>query len=141
MEYIEADCTIVLGGVTLLELGVDFMEEESSLSQSRVVQMVQPIRADFAVAIPRNNVRNNFAWSRVKQFDSADLARQFKITHAAELPTAAGDCTLTYANGLVATLSNAVLASDCYSAKTKAGLFTAQYRISCGKITITTPAS
>jgi len=112
MEYIEADCTIVLGGITLLELGVDVMEDETSITQSRIVQMVQPIRADFAVALPRNNVRNNIAWSRVKQFDSADLARQFKVTHAAELPTATGDCTLTYSNGLVATLSNAVLCGD-----------------------------
>jgi len=141
MAYLEAECTIILGGLTLLELDVDLMEGETSIAQHRVVQLVQPIRADFAEGFSRKNIRNSFTWSRVKRFATADQARLFKITHAAELPTTVGDCTLTYPDGTLATFSNATLESDCYSAHTKAGLFLATYRISCGAIIITPPSA
>lgn len=140
-KLIAADCTIALGGVTLLELGVDYMLEESHLAQSRLVQTVQPIRATHAQAIPRHNKRHAWSWSRVKTFGTADEARQFKALHAIELPDAEGDCTVTYSNGLVFTLSNAALSADCYEARTEAQLFIATYRITCGEIAVTTPAS
>lgn len=137
--YLEAECTVVLGGATLLELGVDLMREETSLTRAQLVQMVAPIRADYQVGIPRGNARHTYSWSRVKKFATAADARLFKVTHAAQLPTAAGVCTLTFANGTVATFSNALLASDCYSATTNAQLFIARYRISFGQITIIPP--
>lgn len=141
MSYIAAECTIVLGGVTLLELGVDQMREESSFSQSRLVQMVAPLRADYQKGIPRGNARHSFSWSRVKPFATGLAARLFKFTHAAELPKVAGDCTLTYGDGTVITMANALLIADAYTATTHAQLFYASYRISAGALTITPPTS
>ena len=137
MEYIEADCTIVLGGVTLLELGVDLMEDESSIARSQLTQQVQPIRAAFGIEIDRGNVRHELTWIRVKQFDSADAARKFRLSHAASLPRTPGDCVLTFADDSSATLSNAILSGSGYSARTHAGLFVASYHLTCGQISTT----
>jgi hypothetical protein len=135
-EVIAAFAKVTLGGVVLLDF-TDQMESEVDLSQARLVQMVQSIRAANSQPIPRGNISHTLTISRIKFFTTADSARQFAFQHASELPTATSFLTIQWASGAVATLNNAVLASDAYHAQPKGSKFSASYRIVGGALAFT----
>jgi hypothetical protein len=143
MELIRAGWKITLGGVALLE-PTDYTDGDVALTPSRRVQVVEPIRAAFAVEIPRGNIRNVLSFERFVLFPNAPAARLYMATHAAALAglASAATCTMQLLDGEgqptgnSISLANAVIEPDGFAPEVDQRLFRARYQIGGGATTV-----
>jgi hypothetical protein len=130
---------IVLGSVTILDFG-DWMNNEQSLRTSGLVEVSPALGTNVPLIFPRKNVVTNLRFSRVKNFTTDALARDFLATHAAQLTfSALGSCVISLNQNILThtlTIAGAIIAQDGYNARTEASRFIADYNVIGGAMTM-----
>lgn len=130
---------IVLGSVTLLDFG-EWMNDEPSLRPSGFVELATALGTNTPLIFPRKNVLINLRFSRVKNFPTDALARDFLATHAAQLTfSALGNCVISLNQNVLShtlTIVGSILSADGYDARTEASRFIATYNVIGGAMTM-----
>jgi hypothetical protein len=130
---------IVLGSVTLLDFG-EWMSDEFSLKSSGIIEVVPALGTSAPLVFARKNVTTALRFSRVKNFDTDALARDFLVTHAAQLTFAAtANCVISMNKNVLThttTIAGATIAANGYDAHTEASRFMATYNVIGGATTM-----
>lgn len=130
---------IVLGSVTILDFG-DWMNDEPSLRPTGQVEVAPALGTNVPLIFPRKNALTNLRFSRVKNFATDALARDFLATHAAQLTfSALGNCVISLNQNILThtlTIAGSIISPDGYVARTEASRFVAAYNVIGGTMTM-----
>lgn len=133
---------IALDSLILLDFG-EWMADEPSLIPSGIVEVCPTLGGSVPLIFPRKNVTSTLSFSRVKNFATDDLARDFLASHASQISASfAGlhTCTI-YLNQAVLShtlvIAGSTVGASGYTARTEASRFVATYTIAGGALTLT----
>jgi hypothetical protein len=116
------------------------MNDEPSLRPTGQVDVSPALGTNVPLIFPRKNALTNLRFTRVKNFATDVLARDFLATHAAQLTfSSVGNCVISLNQNILThtlTIASAIISPDGYDARTEASRFIAAYRVIGGAMTM-----